>query len=72
MDILDILDLRLVTIIMADPQPSQTQNDLPILADDQLRDRVRQFVEFLDDEVGPHGFRTTAGLYLPRRWMVWQ
>jgi hypothetical protein len=30
--------------------PTNTQ-DIPIAGDDLLRDRARQFVEFLDDEV---------------------
>lgn len=29
-----------------------TQEAGPILADDLMRDRARQFVEFLDDDVG--------------------
>lgn len=29
-----------------------TQDNTPVLADDLMRDRARQFVEFLDDEVG--------------------
>jgi hypothetical protein len=36
---------------MADAFPSQA-DAVPILQDDLLRDRVRQFMEFLDDEVG--------------------
>jgi hypothetical protein len=31
--------------------PLQTQDPLPLLQDDLLKDRIRQFVEFLDDEV---------------------
>lgn len=34
---------------MAEPA---TQDALPVLADDLMRDRSRQFVEFLDDDVG--------------------
>ena len=39
---------------MADYNPTaqqQTQDPLPLLQDDLLKDRIRQFVEFLDDEV---------------------
>jgi DNA replication licensing factor MCM3 len=31
--------------------PSATQDGGPVLADDLMRDRARQFVEFLDDDV---------------------
>lgn len=31
---------------------ASTQDNTPVLADDLMRDRARQFVEFLDDEVG--------------------
>jgi hypothetical protein len=46
---------------MADAFPSQA-DAVPILQDDLLRDRVRQFMEFLDDEVGvgTDGFRPPA------------
>ena len=38
---------------MADIDPSQNGPVGPILADDLMRDRSRQFTEFLDDQVGP-------------------
>lgn len=31
--------------------PTATQDAIPALADDLLKDRIRQFLEFLDDEV---------------------
>jgi len=34
---------------MADP--TATQGAIPVAGDDLMRDRARQFVEFLDDEV---------------------
>lgn len=37
---------------MADIDPSQNGPVGPILADDLMRDRSRQFTEFLDDQVG--------------------
>jgi hypothetical protein len=33
--------------------PTATQDAIPALADDLLKDRIRQFLEFLDDEVSP-------------------
>lgn len=33
--------------------PTATQDAIPALADDLLKDRIRQFLEFLDDEVCP-------------------
>jgi hypothetical protein len=33
------------------PPPTATQDAIPALADDLLKDRIRQFLEFLDDEV---------------------
>lgn len=30
--------------------PTATQDAIPALADDLLKDRIRQFLEFLDDE----------------------
>lgn len=32
---------------------SQTQDPMPVLQDDLLKDRIRQFTEFLDDEASP-------------------
>ena len=34
----------------------------PILADDLMRDRARQFVEFLDDDVSLHRFQESQQL----------
>lgn len=36
--------------------PTATQDAIPALADDLLKDRIRQFLEFLDDEVCPRPF----------------
>jgi hypothetical protein len=33
---------------------TQTQDPMPVLQDDLLKDRIRQFTEFLDDEVSIH------------------
>lgn len=32
---------------------TQTQDPMPVLQDDLLKDRIRQFTEFLDDEASP-------------------
>jgi hypothetical protein len=37
--------------------PTATQDAIPALADDLLKDRIRQFLEFLDDEVSSPSHR---------------
>lgn len=43
-----------------------TQDGGPILADDLMRDRARQFVEFLDDDV--RSFRENDNQEADERW----
>lgn len=47
-----------------------TQDVGPILADDLMQDRTRQFVEFLDDEVGDSHLSHAATVCLSGQWLM--